>query len=81
MLIFLPGKRSVYSVKEGDLDKPTLVRGEDREEEKKQTSRKLRKERKSRINSTKKRTAKKKEKESGGVGGKMGERGLGEPCK
>lgn len=48
----------MYSVKEGDLHKATLVRGEDREGEKEQTSRKLRKERKSRINSTKKRRAK-----------------------
>lgn len=70
VLIFHPGKRSVYSVKEGDLHKARLVRKENREEEKERTSRKLRKERKSRINSTKKRRAKRtREREWGEKGG------------
>ena len=57
----------MYSIKEGDLDKPTSVKERERGLGRKQvrTSRKRRKDRKSRINSTENRRAKNK-KESGG---------------
>jgi hypothetical protein len=61
-MIFLPGKRSVYSVKEGDLHKINVNEEKTGQKEIRQTSRKLRKDRKSRINSTKKRKAKNKRK-------------------
>jgi hypothetical protein len=80
-LIFLPGKRSVYSVKEGDLHKPTLVRlvREDREERKNEPresgGRTVSRE------STRLRRERQRKRGREWEGGKMGERGLGEARK
>jgi hypothetical protein len=66
VLEFLPGKRSVYnSIKEGDLHKPTLARGQATEKKERTNLEMCRKDRKSRINSTKNRRTKKRKRVGG----------------
>ena len=69
----------MYSVKEGDLHEPTLVRGESTLKKERANLGKLRKDRKSRINSTKKRKAKKRKRVEGGE--RMGREKFDEACK